>query len=180
MKHFSAFKIVITALFAALVCVATMLVQIPITATGGYANLGDCVVLVAAFLLHPVYAVLAAGIGSMLADLLAGYAAYAPATLVIKACMALIDSLIFSRLGRGKGKGRQLVVMLVSAVLAEVLMVLGYFFYEAVILGIGWAAAAGIVGNVIQGAVGIAAGCIVSLVLMRSGEVVELMDRTRR
>ena len=180
MKRFSAFKIVITALFAALVCVATMLVQIPITATGGYANLGDCVVLVGAFLLHPLYAVLAAGIGSMLADLLAGYAVYAPATLVIKACVALIATLMFNRFARGKGVGRQLAVMIVSAILAEAVMVLGYFFYESVILGMGWAAAAGIVGNALQGVVGAAAGCVVSLVLMRSGEVVELMDKTRR
>ena len=35
MKHTSTFKIVLTALFAALICVATMLVQIPIPATGG-------------------------------------------------------------------------------------------------------------------------------------------------
>jgi len=180
MKRFSAFKIVISALFAALVCVATMLVQIPITATGGYANLGDGVVLVCAFLLHPFYAVLAAGIGSLLADLLAGFAVYAPATLVIKACVALIASLIYNRFGRGKGRGRMIAAMIISAVLAEALMVLGYFFYEAVILGMGWAAAAGIVGNVMQGVAGIIAASIITPVLSASKEVSELMDKTRR
>ena len=45
MKHTSTFKIVLTALFAALICVATLLVQIPIPATGGYANLGDGMIL---------------------------------------------------------------------------------------------------------------------------------------
>lgn len=67
MKHTSTFKIVL----AALVCVATMLIQIPIPATGGYANLGDGVILVCAYLISPLYAVIAAGLGSMLADLLA-------------------------------------------------------------------------------------------------------------
>ena len=180
MKHFSAFKIVMTALFAALVCVATMVVQIPITATGGYANLGDGIILVAAFLIHPLYAVLAAGLGSMLADLLAGYAAYAPATLVIKAAVALVAALIFNRFGRGKGRGKALAAMIISAILAESLMVVGYFFYEAVILGMGMAAAAGIVGNMIQGAVGIVVACIVAQVLRSSSEVVDLMDKTRR
>ena len=180
MKRFSAFKIVITALFAALVCVATMVVQIPIAATGGYANLGDGVVLVAAFLMHPLYAVLAAGIGSMLADLLAGFAAYAPATLVIKAGVALFAALIFNRFGRGKSRGKALVAMIVSAVVGEIFMVAGYFFYEAVILGMGMAAAAGILGNVIQGAVGVVVACILAQVLRSSSEVVELMDRTRR
>ena len=82
MKRISTFKIVITALFAALICVSTMIVQIPIPATGGYANLGDGIILICACLLHPVYAVIAAGLGSVLADLLAGYVAYAPATLI--------------------------------------------------------------------------------------------------
>ena len=179
MKHFTAFKIVITALFAALICVATMIVQIPIPATGGYANLGDGIILVCAFLLHPLYAVLAAGIGSMLADLLAGYAAYAPATLVIKAGVALVAALIFNRFGRGKNAGRKIAVMIISGILAECLMVLGYFFYEAVILGMGMAAAAGIVGNVMQGIVGVAAACIVAPVLGKSREVTDLMDKTR-
>jgi len=70
--------------------------------------------------------------------------------------------------------------MIISAVLAEALMVLGYFFYEAVILGMGWAAAAGIVGNVMQGVAGIIAASIITPVLSASKEVSELMDKTRR
>ena len=35
MKNTSSFKIVLTALIAALICVATMLIQVPIPATGG-------------------------------------------------------------------------------------------------------------------------------------------------
>ena len=66
-------KTVVTALFAALICLATMLVQIPIPATGGYANLGDGVLLIASAVLPLPHAVLAAGVGSMLADLLTGY-----------------------------------------------------------------------------------------------------------
>ena len=38
-------KLVYAALFAALTCVMTMIVKIPVPATGGYVNLGDCVVL---------------------------------------------------------------------------------------------------------------------------------------
>ena len=179
MKRISAFKIVITALFAALVCVATMIVQIPIPATGGYANLGDGIILICACLLHPAYAVIAAGLGSMLADLLAGYVAYAPATLIIKAGVALITALIYNRFGREKSAGRALVVMIISGILAEAFMILGYFFYEAVILGMGAAAAAGIVGNAGQGVVGVLVACIVAPVLSRSKELRELMDKTR-
>ena len=42
--------LVMTALFAALGCAATMVVKIP-SPTGGYMNLGDTVVLLGAFLL---------------------------------------------------------------------------------------------------------------------------------
>ena len=70
MKKTSTFKLVITALFAALICVATMLIQIPIPATGGYANLGDGIILICAFLLPPAYAVTAAGLGSAIYDML--------------------------------------------------------------------------------------------------------------
>ena len=180
MKHTSTFKIVLTALFAALICVATMLIQIPIPATGGYANLGDGVILIAAFLLHPLYAVIAAGLGSMLADLLAGYASYALGTLVIKALVALIAALIYNRFGRGRKTSAQIAAMIAGGIAAELIMILGYFFYEAVLLGIGIGAAGGIPGNVGQGVVGVVLGCVLTPILARSREVTELMDRTRK
>ena len=77
-------KLVLAALLAALVCVATMVVQIP-SPMQGYVNLGDCFVLLSGWLLGPWYGFAAGGIGSMLADLFLGYAHYAPGTLVIKA-----------------------------------------------------------------------------------------------
>lgn len=179
MRSTSTFKIVLTSLFAALICVATMLVQIPIPATGGYANLGDGVILMCAFLMNPLYAVIAAGLGSMLADLLAGYISYAFGTLVIKAGVALIGALIFNRFGRGRCVKGQLISMIVGSILAEAFMILGYFFYEAVCLGIGSGAAGAIIGNVGQGVVGVLVACIVTPALARSHEVRELMDKTR-
>ena len=62
-------KLVLAALLAALVCVATMVVQIP-SPMQGYVNLGDCFVLLSGWLLGPWYGGAAAGIGSMLVDLL--------------------------------------------------------------------------------------------------------------
>ena len=82
-------KIVTAALFASLVCVATMIVKIP-SPMKGYLNLGDCVVLLCGWLLSPLYGFLAAGLGSALADLFSGYIIYAPATFIIKGGMALI------------------------------------------------------------------------------------------
>jgi len=180
MKHASTFKIVITALFAALICVATMLVQIPIPATGGYANLGDGIILISAFLMNSVHAVCAAGLGSMLADILAGYITFAPGTLVIKAGVALIAAFVYAHFGAKHGKKGMLVSMIIAGILAEAFMVLGYFFYESVLMGVGIAAAGAIPGNIGQGIVGVIVGCVVAPVLARSEEVRELMDKTRK
>ena len=83
MKHQKLYRLVLAALFAALTFVATNIIRVPIPATDGYINLGDCVVLLGAFLLGPVYGAAAGGIGSALADILSGYAVFAPGTFVI-------------------------------------------------------------------------------------------------
>lgn len=154
MKHEKTVKLVLAALFAALCCVATMLIHIPIPATNGYINLGDGVVLLGAFLLGPVYGMAAGGLGSMLADLLLGYAAYAPGTLVIKGLMALCAALIVKKAG-GRTAG-----LILGALAGELVMVLGYFAYESTLLGYGLAAAASIPGNALQGAGGFVVGVL--------------------
>ena len=90
MKQTPLSRLVMAALFAALTCIATLVIQLRVAPTGGYVNLGDCGVLLSAWLLSTPYAVAAAAVASALADLVAGYAYYAPATLVIKALMALL------------------------------------------------------------------------------------------
>ena len=155
MKNTKLLKTVMTALFAALVCVATMAVRIPIPATQGYANLGDALVLLAAFFLGPLYGTLAAGIGSALADIFAGYAIYAPGTAVIKGLCALAAALLVRQLG-----GRLKWAHVPAAVISEIIMVGGYFLYESAVLGYGLAAAGSIPANAIQGAVGAAGGIV--------------------
>ena len=67
------------ALLIALTTAATMAVRIPVPGTGGYINMGDSVVYVAALLFGPVSGLAAGGIGSALADFLGGYGQYARA-----------------------------------------------------------------------------------------------------
>ena len=75
MKDNTIKKLVFAALFAALSCAATMVIRIP-TPIGGYIHAGDAVVLLSAFLLGPWWGAAAAGLGSGLADLIAGYGLY--------------------------------------------------------------------------------------------------------
>lgn len=161
MKFEKLMKVIIAALFTAIVCVATYIVQIPMPATGGFVNLGDCFVLTAGFLLGPVYGGIAAGLGSMLTDILAGYPQYAPATFIIKALMAVI----FYFVTKALSQKNSFVSKIVGGIAAEAVMVLGYFGYEAVILKYGIGAAGSILGNVGQGVVGLIAATVLCTTL---------------
>ena len=92
-------KLVLAALFAALCTIMTLVIQVP-SPMQGYVNLGDCAVLLSAWVLGPLYGGAAAGVGSMLADLLSGYAHYAPGTFAIKLAMAVVAALLFQALQR--------------------------------------------------------------------------------
>ena len=128
-------NLVYTAMLMALCCVATLVIKIP-TVTGGYLNAGDIVVVLAALLAGPLYGGVAAGFGSGLADVISGYMSYAPGTLVVKGCAAVVAALIF-RACRKKSFG----FALLSAICGEIVMVLGYFVFENFVLGYGMAAA---------------------------------------
>lgn len=82
-------RAVLTALFAAIICVTTaFLFHIPIGTAGGYIHLGDAFVYLAGAFLPVPYAMAAAGIGSGFADLLTGAPHWAIFTVIIKAAMA--------------------------------------------------------------------------------------------
>ena len=156
-------RIVMAALLAALTCVATMIIKIP-SPLKGYLNLGDCVVLLAGWMLSPTYGFLAAGLGSALADTFSGYVTYVPATFVIKGLMALIAfygfKLLQSKLGNISSR-------IISGIVAEVVMVAGYFIFEGFLYGFG-PSLVNIPANVIQGIAGLIIGTILVKVFEKS------------
>ena len=164
-------KIVLAAMFAALACVATMVINIPIPATGGYINLGDCIVILSGWLLGGAYGAAAGGIGSMLADLIPGYASFAPGTLVIKALMAFVACVAYKALAGVNG----FVARLLSAVFAEAVMVFGYFLYEATALGYGIGALGAIPGNLVQAVGGIVISVLVMELIKNNRMIMRLM-----
>lgn len=152
-------KLVLAALFSALAYCATLIIHIP-SPIGGYLNLGDCIVLLAGWLLGPAYGAAAAGLGSALADLTLGYTSYIPGTFVIKALMAVVAYYAAKAV-----PGKTVVKSVVSGVLAEVVMVGGYFCFEATILGNGLGAAVGIASNLMQALAGIVCAVLIKLIL---------------
>ena len=155
-------RLVWAALFTALTTVATMIVRVP-SPTGGYINAGDALVILSAFFLGPVWGAAAAGVGSALADFIAGYAVYVPATLIIKALMALAAGLILKHSADKKPLG----YAIAGSVVAEIIMIAGYFAFTAVILKLGWGAVAEIPGNCVQGAFGAIVGTALFMALCK-------------
>ena len=156
-------KIVISALIAALTCVATMIIKIP-SPLKGYLNLGDCVVLLAGWTLSPVYGFFAAGIGSALADIFSGYVTYAPVTFVVKGLMALIAFYGFKLLHK---KLPDLPSRIISGIAAESVMILGYYVFEGFIYGF-VPSLINIPANAVQGIAGLILGVILMNLLRRN------------
>lgn len=156
-------KIVMAALMAALACVATMIIKIP-SPLKGYINLGDCIVLVAGWLLSPAWGFLAAGLGSALADILSGYVVYGPATFLIKGLMALVAFYGFKLLHNKCGN---LASRIISGIGAEIVMIVGYFIFAGFLYGFG-PAVVNIPANAVQGIAGILIGIVVMKICDKS------------
>jgi len=122
MANYNTKKLTTTALMAAVVFVATMVIKIPIGQ--GYLNFGDAAVFLSGLLLGPGYAFAAAAVGSSLADMI-GYPIYIPATFLLKGLMAFIAS---------KGKDKSNKIKTINMITGGLIMVLGYYLYEAFIL----------------------------------------------
>lgn len=155
MKNIPIKKLVLAALFAALTFAATTVIRIPVPTGAGYINLGDCLVLLSGFILGPYFGAFSAGIGSALADVLSA-PIYAPATFIIKALMALIAGFLFRF-----SKKHITIWVVICGLIGEAIMVIGYYIFEAFMLGYGWAPSAlNIPPNIFQGITGVAAAAI--------------------
>lgn len=110
------------------------------------------------------YGFLAAGLGSGLADLFSGYAAYAPATFAIKGLMALIAFYGFKALSAKTGS---LTARILSGAAAELWMVLGYYLFEGCLYGF-MPSAVNIPANGVQGAAGLILGVLLVKALEKS------------
>lgn len=83
MKNKKLKLIVMTAVFAAVIYVATMFIKVPMPLSG-YAHLGDAFIFLAASILPLPYAMAAGAIGAGIADFTSPYAIWTIATIIIK------------------------------------------------------------------------------------------------
>lgn len=152
--------IAMAAVMAALICITTMLIQVPIPATEGFFNVGDAMIMIAALTGGPIVGAFAGGIGSSLADLLGGWYVWVIPTLIIKGIEGFLAGWILSR-------GRQSLPNLVLAwVVGGCEMVVGYFLVQVYMYGFS-AALVELPFNFVQMAVGGIVGIPVSQALKR-------------
>lgn len=89
-------NLVKAAVFAALIAVMTAYIKFNTGINDGYLHFGDSMIYLAACILPLPYAMAAAAIGGFCADILAGAAAWAPFTAIIKALNALPFALVYT------------------------------------------------------------------------------------
>ncbi len=127
-------------IFSALIFVITAYLHIP--TYNGYVHCGDGFIFVAACILPMPYAIIVGILGAMLADLLTGFAIWAPGSMIIKGLLALL----FTCKSKKIITKRNLTMLLPAALISAV----GYYLYEALITGSFIASLAGIPGALAQ------------------------------
>lgn len=166
-------NIVLGALMAAIIFVATCL-SFP-NGVGGYTHLGDAMIIIAVMFLGKRGGAAAGGIGAALADIILGYAMWAPVSLISKILMAW---LIGSILEKGIAGLHPRAVWFVSVILGCVLETAIYtgagYFLEG---GVGGALAEA-VGMAVQCGLGVIVGLLLTEALQKSPLAQKMAFRT--
>ncbi|MDD4200239.1 MAG: ECF transporter S component [Eubacteriales bacterium] len=162
-------KLVLTAIIVALIVLAIFLIRIPIPFTQGYLNLCDGVIFIGVMILGRRNGALAAAVGTMLGDILGGFAMWAPWSFFINGGMALIMALILSAFTHDNmSEAARWVTRIVAMAVGGLFMVFGYFIAEGLMYG-NWAIAVlGIPWNIGQFAIGIVLACMVAAALIKA------------
>jgi uncharacterized membrane protein len=146
------------AIMAALVAVATFLVQIPNPATKGYFNVGDIMIFVSALTFGPAVGGFAGSVGSAISDIAGGYGYFAPFTFVIKGVEGSLVGLISNKSSVLRDG--------IAVIVAGSEMVAGYFFTEVFLYGMPFALTE-VPGNISQIVVGGLVGIPLAVLLRK-------------
>ena len=126
-------KIAIVAISVAMVAALITIIPIPIPLTGGYTHPGAVAEVFLALAFGPWIGMVAAGVGAALADLLLGYASFAPLTLLAHGSLGFLVGLIGWRKGA--------LQMIVGWIVGGLALVSVYFLGETTVYGLGFQAA---------------------------------------
>jgi len=125
----------------------TLVVRVPFAPTGGYFNFSDVAVYFAAFAFGPWMGLVAGGLGTALADIIGGYAQFAPLTFLAHGLEGLVAGYVgyklFPEATRGGSPWRRILGITIGWALGAIVMLSFYFVGEAFVYGMGVVAAGG-------------------------------------
>lgn len=162
-NFFTTKKIAFLALFTALIMVTTLFVQIP-NPVAGYTNLGDTFIFIGSALFGPFFALISGAIGSALADVLLGFASYAPFTFVVKGLEGFLSGILIKAFM--KIKLNKHVAVIFSFIIAAIEMVFGYFLTNTVLYDVS-AGVSSIVSDCFQGGLSVIIAYILTFALSK-------------
>ncbi|MCR5481913.1 MAG: ECF transporter S component [Clostridia bacterium] len=156
-------KTVQTALLTGLIFLATVIIRVPVPFTQGYVHLGDAVIFMAVIVLGCRRGALAAALASALADIIGGFAMWAPWSFAIKGGMAIVAGLVIAGLAKTKaGALNGICTEITGFLLGGIFMTGGYFVAEWFTYGSAQTAAIEIPWNIAQMGVGTVIAVILS------------------
>ncbi len=142
-------QVIYASMFSAIIFVFTYIgVQVPaFGAFGGLTHMGTLVMFIISIKYGKYYGALSGAVGMTLFDLLSPWAAWAPGTFVVR----IIAGYVFGLVAESKeGQGMSMTKNWLSLGLGGLVIVVGYFIFEALVLGSGFAALRSIPGNLLQ------------------------------
>ena len=123
-------KLTAAIVFAALVCVVTISFTVSIPITGGYFNLGEVLIYVAALTFGPIAGAFAGGVGAAIADMLLA-PQFAPGTLVVKGIEgAIVGFLGKKRVGQTSKSRWRFYTVFLGAAVGVLLAATGAIYYS--------------------------------------------------
>lgn len=143
MKNKKLFNMCSAAMFTAIIFVLTRFVSVPVAS--GYVHFGDALVYIAASVMGGPWAFFAAAVGEAFADIAYGMAYYAPATLIVKALIAVPFVLTY------KKSEKILTPVTATMTIVSGLITVGGYYISDLIIDKSYAIV-NIFGNVIQAA----------------------------
>jgi len=142
-------QVIYASMFSAIIFVFTYIgVQVPaFGAFGGLTHMGTLVMFIISIKYGKYYGALSGAVGMTLFDLLSPWAAWAPGTFVVR----IIAGYVFGLVAESKeGQGMSMTKNWLSLGLGGLVIIIGYFIFEALFLGSGLAALRSIPGNILQ------------------------------
>lgn len=131
-------QLAIAAVFAAIVCVVTLILYVNIPATNGYFNVGETMIYVAALVFGPLVGAFAGGVGAAISDMLVA-PMYAPGTLLVKSCEGAIVGFLNRKIpGRNAPNRWRIYTVLLGVLVGILLATIGSIYLQSVDIYLGY------------------------------------------